>query len=191
MMPHRLRNYFDEIQPLTETEWTDIEATLDIQKFKKGHLLLREGEAAQAAYFVLAGVVRQYALSETQERTLDFFGVNQWVITIQDYSSPSLFFLECTSDCTLVVGKRAAEQELYQKHPRLESISRLVMQKVMLAQQERMVKFQLQTPEQRYQTLIQERPDLLQIAPQYQVASYIGIQPESLSRIRKRSLKGQ
>lgn len=190
-MPHRLRNYFDEIQPLTETEWTDIEATLDIQKFKKGHLLLREGEAAQAAYFVLAGVVRQYALSETQERTLDFFGVNQWVITIQDYSSPSLFFLECTSDCTLVVGKRAAEQELYQKHPRLESISRLVMQKVMLAQQERMVKFQLQTPEQRYQTLIQERPDLLQIAPQYQVASYIGIQPESLSRIRKRSLKGQ
>ncbi|MNK05085.1 Cyclic nucleotide-binding domain protein [compost metagenome] len=187
-MEQKLLNYFAKILPLSQEEIDGIVATLTIKKFPKGAILLREGEISMEAYFVLEGCVRQYFMIEGEEKTNNFFSEEQWVISVNSMANnqPSKHFLECCEDCTLVVGNREKEEALYKQFPKLETISRRVMEKVFAEQQELSGSYFTDSPEERYLNLIQTRPGLLQRIPQYMIASYIGVKPESLSRIRKR-----
>ena len=174
--------------PLSKEEVEGIAETMEIRQFKKGTVLLREGQISTEAYFVIEGCVRQYFLVDGEERTNNFFTENQWVISLTSMSQqiPSTHFMECCIDSSLVVGNREKEEGLYSKFPRLETVSRKVMEKVLAEQQKIMESYTTDTPEQRYLKLLKARPDLFQRLPQYQIASYIGVKPESLSRIRKR-----
>lgn len=86
----------------------------------------------------------------------------------------------------LVVGSLDYEQEMYQKFPKLAAITRALMEQDFGKTQEALVAFISSSPEERYQKLLAERPALLGRVPQHQLASYLGVTPESLSRIRKR-----
>lgn len=187
-MEQKLLDYFSKILPLTKEEIDGIIATLTIKKYSKGTILLKEGEVSTETYFVLEGCVRQYFLIDGEEKTNNFFTEEQWVISMQSMSNsiPSKHFLECIDACSLVVGNREKEEDLYQKFPKLETVSRKVMEKVFAEQQELSGSYFTDTPEERYLNLIRTRPSLLQRVPQYIIASYIGVKPESLSRIRKR-----
>jgi CRP-like cAMP-binding protein len=187
-MEAKLLNYFSRIMPLTEDEAAAIAATMLIRTYKKGTVLLREGQISTEAYFVLEGCVRQYYLIDGEEKTNNFFTEEQWVISMNSFGQqlPSNHFMECCLDSLLVVGNRQKEEDLYRRFPRLETISRKVMEKVFAEQQEIMSSYVTDTPEQRYLKLLTTRPGLFQRIPQYQLASYIGVKPESLSRIRKR-----
>lgn len=187
-MEQKLLAYFSKILPLSKEEIDAIVATLTIKTYPKGTILLREGEISSEAYFVLDGCVRQYFLVDGEEKTNNFFMEEQWVISMQSmtYSAPSKHFLACVDECTLVVGNREKEELLYSQFPKLATISRKVMEKVFAEQQELSGSYFTDTPEERYLNLMQTRPELLQRIPQYIIASYIGVKPESLSRIRKR-----
>ena len=190
-MDNKLINYFNQIMPLTSEEITAISETMTIKSYKKGSILLREGETSSEAYFVLEGCVRQYYLVDGSEKTNNFFTEEQWVVSIKSISQgiPSDHYIDCCTDVKLVVGNRNKEDALYKQFPKLESISRKVMEKIFSEQQEIMAAYLNDTPEQRYLKLLEKRPDLFQIVPQFQIASYIGVKPESLSRIRKRLLR--
>lgn len=187
-MHNKLLKYFSRIMPLSDEEANAIAATMTILHYKKGTVLLKEGQVSTEAYFVLEGCVRQYYLVDGEERTNNFFTEEQWVLSINSFTqrTPATHFLACCIDSALVVGNREKEEDLYRHFPRLETISRKVMEKVFAEQQEIMASYTTDTPEQRYLKLLQSRPDLFQKIPQYQIASYIGVKPESLSRIRKR-----
>ena len=190
-MDNKLINYFNQIMPLTTEEITAISETMTIKSYKKGSILLREGETSSEAYFVLEGCVRQYYLVDGSEKTNNFFTEEQWVVSIKSISQgiPSDHYIDCCTDVKLVVGNRNKEDALYKQFPKLESIYRKVMEKIFSEQQEIMAAYLNDTPEQRYLKLLEKRPDLFQIVPQFQIASYIGVKPESLSRIRKRLLR--
>lgn len=187
-MHNKLLQYFSRIMPLSYDEANAIAATMNIQQYKKGTILLREGQISSEVYFVLEGCVRQYFLVDGEERTSNFFTEEQWVISINSFGQgiPSTHYMACCIDSTLVVGNREKEEDLYKDFPNLKSVSRKVMEKVFAEQQEIMASYSTDTPEQRYVKLLNSRPDLFQKIPQYQIASYIGVKPESLSRIRKR-----
>lgn len=187
-MHNKLLKYFSRIMPLSEEEADAIAATMTILHYKKGTVLLKEGQVSTEAYFVLEGCVRQYYIVDGEERTNNFFTEEQWVLSINSFTQriPATHFLACCIDSALVVGNREKEEDLYRNFPRLETVSRKVMEKVFAEQQEIMASYTTDTPEQRYLKLLQSRPDLFQKIPQYQIASYIGVKPESLSRIRKR-----
>lgn len=187
-MEQKLLSYFSKILPLTREEIDGIVATMTIKKYPKGTILLKEGEISTEAYFVLEGCVRQYFLIDGEEKTNNFFTEEQWVISMQSMTTnaPSKHFLECIDECLLVVGNREKEEQLYAQFPKLETVSRKVMEKVFAEQQELSGSYFTDTPEERYLNLLRTRPELLQRIPQYIIASYIGVKPESLSRIRKR-----
>jgi len=190
-MHEKLLKHFFNIQPLLDKEIEAIDETMTIQDLKKGTVLLKEGQTSAKAYFVLEGIIRQYYLIDGEEKTTDFFVDEQWVVSLNtiNLNSPSKQYLECCTDCSVLMGDSEKGEDLYKKYPNLETLSRKLMTNVFLEQQNKLEAFTINTPIVRYQNLIAARPDLIQRIPQYQIASYIGVTPESLSRIRKRILK--
>ncbi|HWZ22409.1 MAG TPA: Crp/Fnr family transcriptional regulator [Cytophagaceae bacterium] len=190
-MDDKLLKYFSKIMPLSEEEIEAIDETMHVQHYKKGAILLKAEQISSEVYFVLEGIVRQYYLIDGEEKTSDFFADEQWVVSLNSINSnnPSTHYLECCIDCSLLVGNSQKGEDLYKKYPKLETISRKLMGKVFTDQQEKIEAFTINTPPLRYQNLLKSRPDLFQRIPQYQIASYIGVTPESLSRIRKRISK--
>ncbi len=190
-MQHKLIAYFSEIMPLTADEIEAIVESMTIRSYQKGDILLFEGQVSMECYFVLEGCVRQYYLIEGEEKTTQFFTENDWVVSFNSFTQkiPANHYLVCNEDTTLVVGNEDKENALYQRFPKFESISRNIMGNVYGQQQELTASYVTDTPEQRYLKLLELRPNLLQRIPQYQLASYIGVKPESLSRIRRRIMQ--
>lgn len=190
-MDEKLLAHFASINPLSQEEIAAIDETMEVQHYKKGTVLLRQDEISPATYFVLEGIIRKYYLVDGEEKTADFFTDEQWVVSVNNMNpdSPSAFYLECSTDCKLLVGNSKKGEALYRKYPNLETVSRKLMTRVFTELQEKIEVFTTSTPTQRYQNLLKAKPDLFQRIPQYQIASYIGVTPESLSRFRKRILK--
>lgn len=191
-MNESLLRFIDKFDSLSKQEKQDIVDNLIVQTFKKGTVLLREGQIADICYFILQGCIRQYHLMDGDEKTTAFFTEEQAVVSFSSFSQqiPSTHYWVCEEETIALVGDLAQEQEMYQKFPKLNSITRELMEKDFGKTQEAFATFIASSPEERYLLLLKNRPDLLHRVPQHQVASYLGVKPESLSRIRKRiSLK--
>jgi CRP-like cAMP-binding protein len=158
-----------------------------IRSFKKGTFLLEEGKFSNECYFVIKGCIRSFHIKDGEEKTTEFYTEEQ-AVTPSSYGKriPSGCFLECLEDTVSGVGTPEIETELYQKFPQLESLTRALVEAIMAKQQDTIDDLKMSSPEERYLALLKNRPDLIQRVPQHQIASYLGIKPESLSRIRKR-----
>ncbi|MDP3177691.1 MAG: Crp/Fnr family transcriptional regulator [Spirochaetaceae bacterium] len=158
-----------------------------VQEFPKSTILLREGERVSKAYFVLKGCIRGYVLKEGEDKTIGFYIEEEAVLPLGNgKDSPSIQFLECLEDTVAVVNTPDQEERILAEYPQLKAVC-LAMSEVMAEKlQENLVRYKTSTPEERYVDLVEKRPELLQRIPQYQIASFLGVQPESLSRIRKR-----
>jgi len=190
-MEHILVEVMSKMTHLNEDEKLAIRNSFPIKTFKKGTYLLKEGQIAQEVYFVIEGCVREYKLGEGEERTTAFFTENQSVANFDSLANqrPSQQNFVCTEDTRLAVLNGEKEKELYQKFPRFEKFCQSGMEKMFGEKQIQMTEYIALKPEQRYLKLLNDRPDLLNRVPQYQIASYLGIKPETLSRIRKRLAK--
>lgn len=187
-LENELRKYISGFSSLTPEEMEAIVSRIPVRAYPKGSVLLEEGEISSSCYFVLKGCVRQYALLNGIEKTTAFFTEKQAVVSVMSYAAqvPANHYWSCTEDCILIVGDLSQEQDMYRDFPKLQSITRALMEQDYGKTQETLAAFMTSTPEERYLDLLQTRPDLLQRVPQHQMASYLGVTPESLSRIRKR-----
>lgn len=181
-----LINFFKQHFGLNTNE---IEQLLDadIKDFKKGEIFLKEGQKVDKCFFVIKGCVRQYYIDENgKDITVDFYTEFQAITLDQSKVGSNPYYLECLEDSFITADDTERTNDLYAHFPQIESISRQITEQNLFATQDRMNKLLSMKPEDRYLDLLQTRPDLLQRVPQHQIASYLGLQPESLSRIRKR-----
>ena len=187
-MENKFLKYFSRFRPLTNEESAAIIHDICIERFKKGTILLREGQISKDVYFVLKGCVRQYLIVDGDEKNTGFFIEEEWVLTSVNYTDniPSTYYLSCLEDCILVVGNSKNDKRLYQDFPELEALARSIMEREIIKYKETLITYITDSPEQRYVKLLKNRPELIQRVPQHHLASYLGIKPESLSRIRKR-----
>jgi CRP-like cAMP-binding protein len=189
-METEILNYLSKYLHIPEELKEVISQSTIVRHFPKGSVLLREGDRSNTSYFVLKGCVRSYALQNGEEKTLEFYTEEDPILPVNYGTSVlSEHFIECVEDCTLTVSTPEHEKRMFEEHPQFESVCR-IMSEVMLARsQESFVNYRLAGPADRYRFLLKYRPSLIQRVPQYQLASYLGIQPESLSRLKKKLLK--
>jgi len=187
-MDKKQSEYSSVLKKLSEEERAFIKKFTPVKKFKKGTILLKEGQISDTCYFNFKGCVRQYYLVDGIEKTTFFYTENQAITSFESYTNrtPSKHYLECIEDCELSVTNRETEKEMYNRFPHFEALCRMEAEKALGEYQEALAKFITTSPEERYVNLVQNRPDLLNRVPQHQLASYLGVKPESLSRIRKR-----
>jgi len=174
---------------LSEDQLQEIVDQIPVVSFNKGEILLHQGEIPTKCFFVLKGCVRQYAVDEDgKESTSNFFTEEQSVTIFNQHleDKSSKYSLICLEDCVLVIGDLETEQDMYDSHPFLVEITRSMIEADMGTLHDDFAKFMSSTPEERYIALKEKRPGLVDRVPQHQLASYLGITPESLSRIKRR-----
>ena len=186
-MTNILFDFISKYVSLTDDEKNAI-VSLDIfRSFKKGTTLLKEGQKSKDGYFVLKGCIRTYYVINGDEKTTAFYtemeGLTPHCVINK---APSEYFISCVEDTILTVANPDMEVEIFSKFPKFETLCRILSEELLAKQQIDFDEFKTSSPEQRYLNLLKIRPDLVQRVPQHQLASYLGIKPQSLSRLRAR-----
>lgn len=185
-----LTQYLIEHSPLSEAERIEVIKMACVQFFTKGTMLLKEGQYSKDDYFILKGCLRAYYLIDGIEKTIEFYTEHEPVSPIcVTEQTTSAYYLTCMEDSVLLISNQELEQNSFEQLPILERMCRLMSEQLLAKKQVDLHSFKTQSPEQRYMNLLANRPDLIQRVPQYQLASYLGITPQSLSRIRNRLVK--
>ena len=185
-----LIDFLSKYISLTEEEKSAI-LSLDLfRSFKKGTILLREGQISQNEYFVLKGCIRKYYIKDGEEKTTAFFTEMEGLVPHCVISkTPSGYYISCVEDTMLTVTNPDMGVDLNSKFPKFKKMCRILSEELFSKQQIDFDEFKTSSPEERYLNLQQKRPDLIQRVPQQQLASYLGIKPQSLSRLRARILE--
>lgn len=189
-MQELLFDFISNYVSLTEDEKNAIRSLDLFRTVEKGTILLREGERSKNSYFVLKGCTRVYYLIDGEEKTTAFYTeLDALTPHCVINNAPSDYFISCVEDSILLVSNSDMEAEINSKFPKFESMCRLLSEELLAKERMDFDAFKTSSPEQRYLHLIQKRPDLIQRVPQHQIASYLGIKPQSLSRLRARILE--
>ncbi|MFK7692326.1 Crp/Fnr family transcriptional regulator [Paenibacillus sp. HJGM_3] len=184
-----LYKYMSRWTSLNEEDQQAIVDEIRIEEYKKGTVLFKQGDAPTKCYFILKGCVRQYSIDEDGREVTSNFYTEEQAIAIFNHHKPdksSDYTFTCIEDSEMVVGDLDTEKDMYNKHPQLESMTRRMIEENFSEVQEEFAAFIASSPEERFRTLLMKRPSLIDRVPQHQLASYLGITPESLSRIKKR-----
>ncbi|USB33215.1 Crp/Fnr family transcriptional regulator [Paenibacillus sp. YPG26] len=184
-----LYKYMSRWTSLNDEDQQAIVDEISIEEFKKGTDLIAQGDVPTKCYFILKGCVRQYAIQEDGREITSNFYTEEQAIAIFNHHKPdksSDYTFTCTEDSVMVVGDLDTEKDMYNKHPQLESMTRRMIEESFSQVQEEFALFIASSPEERFRTLLMKRPSLIDRVPQHQLASYLGVTPESISRIKKR-----
>lgn len=166
-----------------------IVSRIPVKAFKKGAMLLYQGEPATHCIFVIKGCLRQYRINEDgDEVTSEFYEEGQWVNVFNESirDRVSKYSVTCAEDCLLVYSESNNKDEMFDLFPGIKDMTSLMLEEKIGEINESIYSFTALSPEERVKALMEQRPSLFNRVPQHQIASYLGIKPESLSRIKKR-----
>lgn len=163
------------------------------KSFEKKSFLLREGELCKFEGFVTKGLFRVYHIDQNGFEKVLYFAMEDWWITdIDSFTNqkPSRLFIEAIEDSEVLLISKKDKEFAYENIPAIEKLYRIMTQKTHVALQRRMVDNLSKTADQRYFDFVEKYPKLFQRLTNLQIAAYLGISHEFLSKIRKKiSLK--
>ncbi len=172
--------------PLTLECQQELLSHSTLLSLKKGESLVREGQYSDKTYYIIKGAARAYYLKDGKDISDWFAFENEFISSIISFftDKPSPHYLELLEDALLIELSRASIEKLSDKYHDFERLIRVIVTKTMLSQQERIASIQFYNAEQKYQNILAIRPDITQRVPLTDIASYLGISLETLSRIR-------
>lgn len=183
---------FEEKIRLTAEEKELCQSFFSPKKLRKKQYLLQEGDPCRHIAFVEKGMLRSYTMDEKGNEHIIQFAFEGWWIADQ-YSfltgEPSNYNIDAMEDSELLLLTRQAEEQMLERVPKFERYFRLLLQNSLIATQRRLAGSLSKSAEQRYNELNESCPTIQQRVPQHMMASFLGITPETLSRIRKQIAK--
>jgi len=190
-LKEKVRAIVSRIEILTPEEIETIVEITIVDSFKKGTILLKEGQIPTKCYMVLEGCLREYQIIDGEEKSTAFYTEGEKCTSYvnQGRGVPSNHNWECVEDCILTISHQEFEDQLRALVPRLDAIVTQVAKEKLNQAKEEWSHFISSSPEERYLNLLEKRANLFNRVPHHQIASYLGMKPQSLSRIRKRTLE--
>jgi CRP-like cAMP-binding protein len=184
--------YFKKLRetvPLTEADEELMRSYLTTKKIRKKQYLLQEGDVCKFVAFVEKGMLRAYTVDEKGGEHIIQFAPEGW--TISDLFSfltqePAIYNIDALEDSELVLVSKQAQEELIERIPMYERYIRLQITGAYVAMQRRLTSIISQPLEERYGNLTAMYPEIIQRVPQHMIASYMGLTPETLSRVRRK-----
>jgi len=157
-------------------------------QLKKGETLVTPGKKVEYFYYLASGCICYYKMEEGETKVLEFYTEDVFFTDLLSYVNevPSNYYLKAVEP-TLVFGiKKVDAERLFDDSHQLERFGRLSMQEAFLKLFTRVERMSIRSNEERYSRLLEKRPDLFQRVPNYLIASYLGMTPVGLSKLRKR-----
>lgn len=181
------KKFRDQVS-LTLDEEERIKPYLTPKKIRKKQYLLQEGDVCKSMAFVEKGLLREYLVDDAGEHIIQF-ALEGW--TIADLlsfltSEPTTYNIDAIEDSELILISKTAHEALLQTEPKYETYIRLLMTNAYVALQRRVTSFISAPVEDQYTSFTRMYPDIVQRVPQHMIASYMGLTPETLSRVRKK-----
>lgn len=165
---------------------------LKVKQYAKGELFLTEGQISNEIGFINNGSFRIYYLLDGKEVNTNFFFENDFVVDYQSFLllRPSKYYIQALENCEVITFTSDALHSAYNTSHSWERFGRIIAEILFVDATERGEEFLFLTGEQRYKNLLKKRPKIFERVPLYHIASYLGVERESLSRLRRKILKG-
>ncbi|MDG1504391.1 MAG: Crp/Fnr family transcriptional regulator [Flavicella sp.] len=176
---------------LTEEEWLVFSKLFVTKQYKKGDYFLKEKDYCDYVGFVDKGFFNFFYLVKGVHHIRGFFSQNSFISNYPCFllKNKSKFYIQALDDSTVTLIHRDALFLLYKQLPKTQELSRKIVENLYLEVSEKYESFFLKTPEERYLNLLASEPKVIEKIPQYMIASYLGLTPEGLSRIKNRIAK--
>ncbi|MET3982084.1 CRP-like cAMP-binding protein [Mucilaginibacter sp. UYP25] len=184
-----LKAVINSILPMPDKDLERIVPLINCIAVPKKSWLLQQGQVCKYVYFLTRGIFRMYYVDlEGNEINCRFTTKNNFLVDFQSFLSQqqSRYYWQAMEDSELMAFRYEDVQQLYLQSISWEKFGRLIAERVYQQLNERIEMLQFLSPEERYLHLMQTRPELFSQVSQFHIASYLGIKPESLSRLRKR-----
>lgn len=184
-----LISHFNQKVKLNEAEKELLIRNFVPTEFSKGEIILFQGEVSSHMRFIVEGCLKTYYLDEKTKEHVVHFGIEGWWVNdLYSYftGTPATLFIEALENGIILQIHRDTLERLFEESQQIERFFRLKFQSAYVAFQDRTININSQPAEQRYKEFCEKYRDIEQRVPQYQLASYLGITPEFLSRLRKR-----
>lgn len=180
---------FSKKVSLSTDEQEKMKAFLTPKKLRKKQYLLPEGDVCKFIAFVEKGAMREYTVDDNGNEHIIQFALEGW--TISDLYSfltgePATYNIDALEDCELVLISKSAHEQLLKELPKYETYTRLQITGAYIAMQKRITSIISLPVEERYKNLTSLYPNIVQRVPQHMIASYMGLTPETLSRVRRK-----
>ena len=183
-----LRAYLEKMFPLTEEEFALFHELYIPMELKKGEFLQREGEVVKYAAFVTKGCLRNYVIdNKGREHVVMFAPENWWIVDSNSImnGTPTTYFVDAIEDSVVLLSDKKTNETIMNRVPGYAKSFQTGVQKHAAAKDKRIVQSLTATAEERYLNFLETYPTIAQRVPQHMLASYLGVTPETVSRIRK------
>ncbi len=183
-----IETYLSEILEIPKEEVSHCSNFYEPKKVVKNEFLLQEGDVCNATYFVEKGLLRMYSIDKNGKEHIIQFAPEKWLISDRSslyFNEKSKYYIEAVEDSEVLLLKNDFFSNISLSFPNSAGNNDLLLQKHIRNLQNRVNSLLAETAEERYMNFIKMYPDILLRVPQWMVASYLGITPESLSRVRK------
>lgn len=191
-MFEQLNQYINDCVIFSDEEIVQINQAFISESVPKKTFLLQAGEICHYELFIVKGCIKSYFLDQKGDETiLTFSTENWWVSDIASFydRKPSKMYIETLEDCEILKISYDEKEKLLSEIPALERVFRILIQNHLISYQNRLFANISLSAEERYDIFLEKFPELPQRVPQHLIASYLGISPEFLSRIRRRKVK--